>query len=457
MSSFTLIRRPPLAAVDFPDAELGFGRDGACAEPGQVAAIRAEFATAGVTDLLVLCGGWADRDSGLRALYDGLATAVMTAVRRDPALGAHTYGIVRVMWPSRRWPEAMKAPLSGTLTTDERTHREIAALEMEVTSLRGAFSGRQADRHLLKVWQLISSASESVPAQVSLVEHLRELVRGTDEMNPIPRPNEYASRQFLAMHPIRLLEAVSDPAERDGRPAYAPAVPADDESYDETAAPAEAPADCDLYQGIRNLLAYAVSSEMRTRAETLGRIGLRDCLLELTRGLPQTRMHLIGHSYGARAILSAVDAPSESAKLIRPKSLTLLQPALPQDAFAPASDGQEEGFFHSVLAEGKAGGPILVSYSTSDETAGVPYAISCRIAEHSQQGKLPYPKPVGAMGQHGAVGSGAQTVSLAGRALPHWRRGMLVNLDGSGIIANHTDVCGTQVAQTFLSAATTTT
>lgn len=454
MSTFTLNRRPPLNAVDFPEAELNFDREGGCAESGEVAAIRAEFANAGVTDLIVLCGGWADLGKELRELYDGLAVSLRTAARHDAAFGAHQYGIVRVMWPTLRWLEPFQPP-SAPLTADERAHREIAALEMEVTSLRGAFSGRRADRHLLKVWQLISTVSESVPSQVSLVEHVRELVRGTDEMNPYPRLNEYASRQFLAMHPIRLLEAVSDPGtpvlsgDREREPQA--------EASGDDGSTTESPADCDVYQGIRNLLTYAIASEMRTRAETIGRLGLRESLLELGRGLPQTRLHLIGHSYGARALLAAVDAPPDSGKLIRPKSVSLLQPALPEDAFAPEAEGSPEGIFHPVLAEGKAGGPILVSHSTNDETAGIPYAISRRIAEHSQRGKEAYPNPVGAMARTGAAASGAIRISLSSRALPRWRRGMMVNLDGSALISDHSDVCQVQVAQAILSAATTTT
>ncbi|MDQ6717333.1 MAG: hypothetical protein M3Z17_03170 [Gemmatimonadota bacterium] len=457
MTTFTLTRQPPPSAVEYPAAELIFGADGTGADVGELAAIRSEFASAGVTDLLVLCGGCADRDSDLRTLYDGLAGTVLNAARRDPAFAAHTYGILRIIWPVRRWPDLAVRPGLQVLTPDERAHREIASLEMEVTALRGSFSGRQADRHLLKVWQLISTAAESVPAQVSLVEHVRELVRGTDEMNPDPKPAEYASRRFLTMHPIRLLEAITDPAEDTAIGSHTRIVAGDQDGDEGADGPPYEPAKCDLYEGVRNLLRYAVASEMRSRAETLGRQGLRESLLTLSRGLPQTRLHLVGHSYGARALLTAVDAPTDSGKLIRPKSISLLQPALPEDAFVPATEDSAEGIFHSVLAEGKVGGPILVSHSKSDETAGIPYAIACRIAEQSQPLTEDYQNPVRAMAEWGATGVEGVTVSLAGRSMPRWRRGMLANLDGAGVIESHLDVCKLPVAQAILSAATTTT
>lgn len=450
-------RRQPTGALEFPAAEIAFGSDGAAIEPGEMARIRSELAGAGVTDLLIMCGGWCDHDAGLRTLYDGLTASVKHAVGRDAAYAAHTYGILRVMWPVRRWPEQSIRPAPGDSTPEERIHRNVAALEMEVTSLRGTLTGRQADRHLLKVWQLICSAIESVPAQVSLVEHVRELVRGTDELDPAPKPDEYALRRFLAIHPIRLLEAVSEATTPDSARQPPRPIGGDSDDADGLAILPTETARCDVFQGIRNLLRYAVANEMRVRAEAVGRIGLREALLGLSRGLPQTHFHLIGHSFGARAVLTAVDAPSDSGRLLRPKTISILQGVLPETAFAPGRDDHPEGIFHSVLAEGKAGGPILVTHSASDETAGIPYAIAKCIADYSQPGKHDYPYPAGPMALNGASDIGALQLSLSGRSRPRWKRGMVANLDGDGLIGNHTDVCKPEIAEAILSAATTTT
>lgn len=452
MPAFTLSRGQRANAIEFPAAEIKFGSDGRAIDPDDLGVIRSEFATAGVTDLLVLCGGWSEQDSDLRSLYDGMTATMRHAVRRNAAFDAHTYAVLRVIWPARRWPDRPNRLGLQSTTPEERVHRNIAALEMEVTSLRGRFSGRQADRHLLKVWQLISTVAESVQAQVSLVEHIRELVRAADEMNPSLEESEYASQRFLTMHPIRLLEAVSDSVGEHATEAALARAPDDSTNHPTL------PADCDVFQGIRNLLRYAVATELRARAEALGRTGLRESLLTLTRGLQQTRFHLIGHSFGARALLTAVDAPPKSGKLIRPKTITILQGALPENAFAPATDDAPEGIFHSILAEGMAGGPILVTHSIGDETAGVPYAIARQIAKHSQPGKTEYPDPVPAMAQNGAVNSGAVSVSLWRSAMmPFWKRGMVANLNGYGVIGDHTDVCKPEIADVILSAATTTT
>lgn len=447
MPTFTLQRRSAQPIVDFPTADIRFAVDGTPIDADAVAGIRRQLSSAGVTDLFVMCGGWSDSESDLRGLYERLAISAKQVVRRDPAFGAHTYGILKVFWPARRWPENVKPPILEHISADERAYRNVAALEMQITSLRGAFSGRQADRHLLKVWQLINSVAGSVSAQVALVEHVRELVRGTDELNPSRKPNEYATRVFLTMHPIRLLESISDLAPLTLKNARKGVV---------DAAPDRVSEECDIYQGIRNLIAYAVATQMRAQSEALGRLGLRPTLLALSRGLQQTRLHLVGHSFGARALLTAVDAPTDSGDLLLPKTITILQGALPQDALAPARADSPEGFFHAVLAEGKAGGPILVTYSLSDESAGLPYAIAARIAEHSQN-REEFPEPVGVMAQCGATDTGALQLALGARTLPRWKRGMVVNLNGRGVIANHSDVGKPEIAQAILSAATSTT
>src|SRR3954469_13108678 len=148
MPTFTLSQRQPANAIEFPSAEIRFDLDGRALEPEGLSVIRSELATAGVTDLLVFCGGWSSSDSDLRALYDGMAGAIANVARREPAFPAHTYGILRVLWPARRWPEVSPRLDVDDASAEDRAHHNIASLEMEVTSLRGVFSGRQADRHL---------------------------------------------------------------------------------------------------------------------------------------------------------------------------------------------------------------------------------------------------------------------------------------------------------------------
>ncbi len=140
MPTFTISRAPNANAVEFPSAELCFGAEGSLTGADQLSAIRVEFAEAGVTDLLVLCGGWADRDSEMRSLYDGISATIRNAARREPSFAAHTYGVLRIIWPAKRWPDSLPQLSPDEYTAEERSYREVASLEMQVTALRGSFS-----------------------------------------------------------------------------------------------------------------------------------------------------------------------------------------------------------------------------------------------------------------------------------------------------------------------------
>src|SRR5437762_12545906 len=110
MPTFTLSRGQRANAIEFPAAEIKFGSDGTAIDPDDLGVIRSEFAAAGVTDLLVLCGGWSAQDADLRSLYDGMTAAIRHAVKRNAAFDAHTYGILRVILAARRWADPPKRP-----------------------------------------------------------------------------------------------------------------------------------------------------------------------------------------------------------------------------------------------------------------------------------------------------------------------------------------------------------
>jgi len=108
---------------------------------------------------------------------------------------------------------------------------------------------------------------------------------------------------------------------------------------------------------------------MKRRAGEVGeRLG-REYLAPLWRSLPTTpRLHLVGHSFGAKLVTSAVLGGA------RPASLTLLLGAFSAFAFAreiPRSD--RSGFYHHVLAEGLVQGPIAVLRSDHDTALGTFY------------------------------------------------------------------------------------
>jgi hypothetical protein len=128
----------------------------------------------------------------------------------------------------------------------------------------------------------------------------------------------------------------------------------------------------------RNLMRGLTVYEMKDRAGIVGSVGvgplLRDMLnatarkedtAELNSAAEEvTRFHLIGHSYGARVLLTAVARPS-GGSLPRPvDSLLLLQPAVNHLCFADRLPSGKPGGFRDALVMVKQ--PILSTFSSRD-------------------------------------------------------------------------------------------
>ena len=93
--------------------------------------------------------------------------------------------------------------------------------------------------------------------------------------------------------------------------------------------------------------------------ERLGRELLAPAITAL--GARAPRLHLIGHSFGAKLVTSAVLGG------VRPDALVLLQAAFSAFAFADDVPGTKRpGFYRRVLAERMVAGPIVALRSDHD-------------------------------------------------------------------------------------------
>src|SRR5207244_3366109 len=83
---------------------------------------------------------------------------------------------------------------------------------------------------------------------------------------------------------------------------------------------------------------------------------------------PRPRLHLIGHSFGAKLVTSAILGG------VAAESLTLLLGAFSAFSFAPEVPGFDRpGFYHPVLADGRVHGRIAVLHSAHDRALGIFY------------------------------------------------------------------------------------
>lgn len=108
--------------------------------------------------------------------------------------------------------------------------------------------------------------------------------------------------------------------------------------------------------------------KMKARAGVIGARGVGPILRRLLSGQDGPRVHLTGHSFGARVVLSAIsygaDAPERAAR-----SILLLQPAVNRWCFAPdlsAGMPQASGPGGYAPALSRVELPVLTTYSDRD-------------------------------------------------------------------------------------------
>lgn len=112
----------------------------------------------------------------------------------------------------------------------------------------------------------------------------------------------------------------------------------------------------------RRVIRLLTVISMKDRAAAVGRGAVSGVLQQL---LDQSaaRIHLIGHSYGAKVMLSALSATRPTSRKVH--SALLLQPAISHLAFASSIPGREgTGGYHDLLERVEA--PILSTFSRRD-------------------------------------------------------------------------------------------
>jgi hypothetical protein len=183
---------------------------------------------------------------------------------------------------------------------------------------------------------------------------------------------------------------------------------------------------------------------MKRRADAIGeRLG-REWMAPLWHGFPRApRLHLIGHSFGARLVTSAVLGGA------RPESLTLLLGSFSAFAFAPQVPGfGRPGRYYRVIAERQVDGPIVVLRSDHDTGPATFYRAPTPASERGSRAAGPVFRRIDStvstsgLGAGGARAVGAPCVDLVDAqriGIPSYR---VVNVDGSRIVCARDPLVG---------------
>ncbi|WP_274556457.1 serine-threonine protein kinase [Streptomyces spiramyceticus] len=407
---------------------------------------RDRLAELDVTDLVMFAHGWNSDRSVATRLYDRFY-APFPGLLAD-ATGVRL-GYAGIVWPSMRF-------------TDE----PIPDFEPRTAAPAGA-PGPGLDRRTRQ------SLAELFPGREAVVERLAQLL---DE-----QPEERAAFDEFGMLVRRLIETPTDgPASLHGSDMESgdasqtePTMLYEDTltvCRDFTQALAETGTEPEperslalggglkkVWNGAKELLRQATYYAMKRRAGTVGQLGLGPVLGQLAGSSPSVRIHLVGHSQGARLVAFALRGLPDGVRNV--KSVTLLQGAFSHYAFAGRLPHSTRNGGALRDAQRRVDGPVVACYSHHDTALGVIYPLASRLARDSA-GVVSLGAEWGAMGFDGIQAVLDTPVFTLTKALRDGIPGSgCVNVDAASVVRRggppsgaHSDICHEELARVVLAA-----
>ncbi|HZD97740.1 MAG TPA: hypothetical protein VE132_06220 [Micromonosporaceae bacterium] len=404
--------------------EVEFAADGTLTSDGE---LPAAVAAGGVTDLFILSHGWNSSVGSARSLYNSMFSLL------SPMLGdkASTSAAVGIIWPSLLFPDddpthAQAAPSSGAQLATALAPA-FPGHEDDLTTLGTLLDKQPADPASLQQFHQLASGLVTTPALAP--EDAGPAAAITGETGAV-----FGHAAAMAKTPVGDAQGLPNPFKT-------------------------------LWSGGREVLRSMSYYEMKNRAGVVGRHGLGPMLFRLASAAPGLRVHLMGHSFGARLVSYALTGlPATATGNASPvKSLTLIQGAFSHFAFARPTPCKAvaAGALSGVVD--RVDGPLLSTFSAADRAVGWWYPAASMLAHQNAEAMADLTYEWGGMGHDGFQQSpAANKIELKppGSAYGFVPSGIYL-LDANKVIAQnqspfigaHCDICHPEVAWAVVSAA----
>ena len=449
-----------------PFWEITFDADGD-PDDGRRSALLAEVPARGITDLFVFSHGWNNDPRVARRLYDGFFGQLAGQLGDLSATRPVTVGLAGVVWPSRRWsdepiPDFTPAPAaaagggaaSATPVADAAPEAASATIDPEtLADLRATFPAAAA---VLDEMAALLEGPATDEAQARFHECLKEFaaLAGTaddDGEGESTQPTD-EPRMLRDDHTV-LFERYRDELQASG-------VDLRDAGSGEAGIGDLARG---IWNGAKEALRQATYWEMKNRAGTVGRKGLGPLIGQLHGAAPQLRVHLIGHSFGARLVSYALAGLPDGLAPSPVKSVTLLQGAFSHFAFSRPLplDASRNGALAGMNA--RIDGPLTVCFSVHDGAVGKLYPLASLASGDDAAAGHDRLYRWGGMGADGAQGVDAalDAIQPAGPGATYrFSPDRILNIDASEIVRRggppsgaHSDIVHPELSWIVLSAA----
>jgi pimeloyl-ACP methyl ester carboxylesterase len=347
-----------VTSVPMPDAQpapvyiIRYDKDGTCCNPtvrdGLIGAIRA----GGYSDIFLISHGWNNEWEDARTFYLSFFEQY-ERVRVEHGIANRGYRplFVGVFWPSTVLVLPSDLPPPGAAGPPGRmpslSPREIKLVADELPS-----SNARRLRALVRRGRVLNDAGRRELARILLPVY-RSSRDADDEVNG-------AAGAGSADEIVEVWRQAAL-----GLTGSAPESPATSGATSPSA-PGALPA---ILDDLRWLLRFTTFLVMKDRAGVVGRNGVAALLDEVLRADTATRVHMIGHSYGAKVCLSALCRGDKPRAV---NSVLLLQPALSAWCFAadlpdprrPGTSTGRPGGYRPALSRVDA--PIATTFSRND-------------------------------------------------------------------------------------------
>jgi len=378
----------------------------------------------GVGDLFVLCHGWNNSEKSARQLYRDLCRMLAEQLGPDKA-GAVAVG---VFWPSLLFPE-----------DDPKTSDAPSTGKQLAVALQPSFP--QQTKALDEMGRLI----DEQPQDGAELTKFHRLATGLVTTPAMAKEDEGPAAAITSPagavlgHAAAMSHSPAGDAQAIGNPFAA------------------------LWSGAREVLRTMSYYEMKNRAGVVGQKGLGPLIASVAKG-NRLRVHLMGHSFGARLVSYALTGlPDTAVGASSPvKSLTLVQGAFSHFAFADPTPCRAVKKGSLAGVRNRVDGPLVATFSAADRAVGWWYPNASMLAHQDSQSLTDLAYQWGGMGHDGfqqasPAGTG---LKLRGTTYP-FVRGATYLLDANAVIKKnlsafsgaHSDIVHDEVVSALLAAA----
>jgi hypothetical protein len=422
----------------FTHWELTFDEKGNAVEPDDVEAFVKEQAEQGIDDLFIFSHGWNNDQQAARDLYSRFFTQmhdVLTTVGPSKA----KIGTVGVIWPSMRWVD--EAPPARAGGAQALASSPSVPDERLILNLKPFFKSAKQQTALDTMAKLLKDKPKTEAALQQFYEAMKDLLGTTNTTAAEDNGEKLGLLGGDAMSVFKRFSALSPQRHAGGGAGLGDIFSA-------------------LWNGAKEAARVGTYWEMKNRAGVIGQVGLGPVLERVRTARPSAKVHLIGHSFGARLVSnSLLTVRADPPHVV--ESVFLLQGAFSHFAFSPKlpHDPNRAGALAGMNS--RVDGPLCVTHSLRDTAVGTAYPLASLASRDDSAALSDLLYRWGGMGHDGAQAVGATSAKLGPVGTKYeFGIGTFLNLDGNTVITQggppsgaHSDIVHPEIAWAVLTAA----